>query len=1172
MTFRLTRRRDIRCHARRRRGHLRAHGPERLEERALLSTFTVTNTLDNGDDAHPTLGSLRAAIVAANLDTDQAGSTIVFNMDPADPHHVYYQDDGVTGQVSRDRVAATTGSDDTLLADADSDHRQSWWSITPAAGLPVLEKRVTIDGYCQPGARPNGLTTGDDAVIRIELSTCGLRGFVAGSVIKGLAINRVPIVGNGGYGLELGGDGTVVAGNFLGTDVSGTIALGNDVAVKFFGTANLVGGTMPAARNVISGNRTGIANHGSASQNTIQGNFIGTDASGSRALGNEKGIEYPSSDLIGGTGPGARNVISGNYIGIYGGGGSRIQGNYIGTDPTGTRTVGNNTGIAAADGTTIGGSGPGEGNVISGNGIGIRAMSGGRIEGNLIGTDPTGTAPVGNGTGLYLDDSSNNTIGGTTAGTRNVISGNNLGIGIFSVHADQPATGNVIAGNLIGTDVSGVHALGNNAGINLGRNANGNVIGGTTAQARNVISGNAGDGVLLWRTGVNEGSVPTGNVISGNYIGTDLSGTTATDPGPDGTPGTADDRALGNNIGIDVIEGADNTIGGTAPGSVNVIDGGGLAGVYLGTTNGGLGVVTGNRVQGNLIGTDRTGTLALGNATGVVVVGGYSPAGSTVHDNLIGGSAAAERNVISGNQGFAVFIALASNNTVRGNLIGTKVGGVGALGNGGGVLFGYSAGGNTIGGTAPGEGNVIAYSTTSAGVAVDTTVFGGGMPSANTLRGNSIHDNAGPGIDLGRDGVTPNGSHTGPGPNDWQAFPVLSAAYSGASSIVVGSFHSTPNTTFTLDFYANAQPAHLFQGAYYGEGQRWLGQITVTTDGSGDAAFVAAPGLATSLAGEWVSATATGPSGTSEFTQDVQAVPLPPSSISGLVFSDFNGDGQVDFGEQGVAGVAVTLDGTDFLGNAVHSVLATDGSGAYVFGGLLPGHYAVSESQPAGYTQGTNSVGTVNGVPTGTVTLDRFDIALGAGLDALNYNYGERPAANGPVQHGQTAEIGFWNNKNGQALIKALNGGTGTQLGDWLAATLPHTFGPLAGASNLSGKSNADVAAFFQTRFVLKNEKLDAQVLATALSVYVTSATLDSTGIGTRYGFTVTGDGVGTATVNVGSAGAAFVVANNTVITVMDALLASDAQAVNGVLYGGDTTKRNKANSVFSLINQTGGI
>jgi hypothetical protein len=102
--------------------------------------------------------------------------------------------------------------------------------------------------------------------------------------------------------------------------------------------------------------------------------------------------------------------------------------------------------------------------------------------------------------------------------------------------------------------------------------------------------------------------------------------------------------------------------------------------------------------------------------------------------------------------------------------------------------------------------------------------------------------------------------------------------------------------------------------------------------------------------------------------------------------------------------------------------------------------------------------------------------------------------------------------------------------------------------------------------------KLDAQVLATALAVCVTDPILDDTGVGTQYGFDVSGNGLATATYNVGSNGAAFGVADGTVMTVIDILLATDSQAVNGVLYNGDTVKRTKANNVFSGIDEGGSI
>jgi hypothetical protein len=299
---------------------------------------------------------------------------------------------------------------------------------------------------------------------------------------------------------------------------------------------------------------------------------------------------------------------------------------------------------------------------------------------------------------------------------------------------------------------------------------------------------------------------------------------------------------------------------------------------------------------------------------------------------------------------------------------------------------------------------------------------------------------------------------------------------------------------------------------------------------------------------------------------------LVPASLSGSVFADFNDDGQIDFEEAGISGVSVHLTGTDDLGHAVDRTLQTDGDGAYLFLNLRPGSYYLTKtSEPSGYTAGIDSVGTAGGSLSTTVA-DQFFVQLAQGVNGLNYNYGEQPAATGPVQKGQTAGIGFWNNKNGQALILALNGGGSShELGDWLAATFVNLYGANSG-NDLAGKSNAYVAALFQQDFLQKGMKLDAQVLATALSVYATNATLDSTQAAAKYGFTVSGYGVGTATFNVGSGGDAFGVANNTTMTVLDLLLATDAQSANGVLYNGNTAKRNEANNVYSALNQAGSI
>jgi hypothetical protein len=140
-----------------------------------------------------------------------------------------------------------------------------------------------------------------------------------------------------------------------------------------------------------------------------------------------------------------------------------------------------------------------------------------------------------------------------------------------------------------------------------------------------------------------------------------------------------------------------------------------------------------------------------------------------------------------------------------------------------------------------------------------------------------------------------------------------------------------------------------------------------------------------------------------------------------------------------------------------------------------------------------------------------------------------------------------------------------------LAATFVNLYGANSG-NNLAGQSNAYVAALFQQDFVQQGPKLDAQVLATALAVYATSATLDPTQAAASYGFVVSGDGLGAATWNVGSDGDAFGVANNTSMTVMGLLLATDDQAVSGLLYNGNTARRNEANAVYSALNQAGSV
>jgi hypothetical protein len=183
------------------------------------------------------------------------------------------------------------------------------------------------------------------------------------------------------------------------------------------------------------------------------------------------------------------------------------------------------------------------------------------IEANFIGTDPTGAVAEGNGEGIDMG-TTNNTIGGSTPGAGNVISGN-TGFGLRLVSYPlltgfAPAANSIVQGNLIGTDVSGRNPLGNGGDGILIAGSYDNTIGGTASGASNVISANRGNGIKLETTfgPIISRLVPFNNQILGNSIGTDRSGT----------------LDLGNGqFGVDLRGGTTNTVGGTAPGAGNVI-------------------------------------------------------------------------------------------------------------------------------------------------------------------------------------------------------------------------------------------------------------------------------------------------------------------------------------------------------------------------------------------------------------------------------------------------------------------------------------------------------------------------------------------------------------------------------------------------------------------------
>jgi hypothetical protein len=305
---------------------------------------------------------------------------------------------------------------------------------------------------------------------------------------------------------------------------------------------------------------------------------------------------------------------------------------------------------------------------------------------------------------------------------------------------------------------------------------------------------------------------------------------------------------------------------------------------------------------------------------------------------------------------------------------------------------------------------------------------------------------------------------------------------------------------------------------------------------------------------------------------------LKAASLSGFVFLDKNGDGDIDCRDRAIADATVTLTGVDDRGNAVSLTTTTDEDGAYAFGNLRPGTYTITETQPAGYADGADTIGSQGGI----VANDQFSgIQLKQNMKGVNNNFAELAAANSALHEGQTATIGFWNSCRGQTLIKSLNGGrNATQLGNWLATMFPNMYGGSAGSHNLAGKTNAQVACYFKQLFSVCGMKLDAQAMAVSLAVYVTNSTLAGN-VAAQYGFVVSSVGTGAATFSVGSAGAAFDVVNNTRLAILDILYRTNSKARNGILWDlnsngqincAEQTLRNLANNLFTDINETGDI
>jgi parallel beta-helix repeat protein len=602
-------------------------------------------------------------------------------------------------------------------------------TIAPASALPKITDSLTIDGTTQPGYAGRPIIELSGAAVAGTNVVNGLVLKAPDMTVRGLVINRFS--GSGVVG-DTNSARCVFENNYIGTDVSGMLKRPNHIhGIVLSGNDNRVGGTDPGQRNVISGNGVVGVFFIFSRGNRVQGNYIGVGADGMTPVGNATGVDTQAGgdNLIGGADAGAANVISGNSY----------------------------------DGLLI-----------------FSSSDHNTVQGNLIGTDYTGTRPVGNGAWGVEVQGPNNLIGGTVPGARNVLSANVASGLVFYLNTSHD---NVVAGNFIGTDITGTRALGNqNQGVSFSGDTDvdltapgpvNNVVGGASPEARNIIAASGGAGVGIYNR-------TAGNLIQGNFIGTDVSGT----------------KALPNRSGVDLFDGsAHNTI------ADNVVSGNALAGFYVGSDY--------TTIAHNIIGLDAAAAAPVPNGQGIVTIGSSH--------NLIGGAnAAADGNIIAGNRDTAVYI-----------------------GSGGGA--------------------------------------------GNRITGNSIFDNGGLGIDLNGDGVTantPGGPHFGP--NMLQNFPVITSAITdGAAVGVSGTLNSIPGSAFTLDFYASPSP----DPSGYGEGKLYLGSTQAGTDASGDATFSASfdAGIAP---GQWLTATATAADGsTSEFSLARPIAAAPAPAVTAALFS-----------------------------------------------------------------------------------------------------------------------------------------------------------------------------------------------------------------------------------------------------------------------------------------------
>ena len=737
-----------------------------------------------------------------------------------------------------------------------------------------------------------------------------------------------------------GGTGNLVLGNYLGTDATGTVDIGNAFAGVGIGDAanNTVGGTGAGACNLISGNNeAGVELWGATtSGNRIVGNWIGLNASGAATLGNSwSGVWINTSaagNVIGGTAAGSGNVIAGQTAGdgvelrIDAGANNAILGNSIysnaesgidlidngitandvGDGDTGANNLQNFPVLTSANsnaaGTTIAGT------------LNSNANTTYRIE--FFGNRPA-VADAANGEGerflgamtVTTDGSGNATINTTLAniwvnsGDRVTATATvDLGGGNYGSTSEFAANVTATSTGIIVVDTTSDVSDGTTTSItNLGnaRGADGRISLREAIVAANATANGGTPDRIVFNIGLNDANHvyyrDNGAAGFGAAVATTLPDAAINDFDSNLLAGTARSwysiALSGNDLQITqalIIDGSTQAGYSAAKGPIIEVNAAGVTAAdpnaftiqTSGVTIRGLAInrapddaieidafAGGHTIVGNYIGTDVSGLrTTYGNGYGITV---------KTDGNTIGGTSLADRNIIAGNSTLADSFGIglwqdADNNVVQGNYIGVGADGTTAMSNRDGVIFAASqtTDNNLIGGTAPGAGNLIAGNSQNGITALAGT--------GNAFVGNTIHSNGLLGINLGTAGVSANDSgDVDTGANNLQNFPVLSSVrvVSGTQLAVTGTLNSTASSYYRIEFFASTSA----DATGYGEGQRYLGFVNVSTDGSGNAAFNTTL-TATLAAGETVSATATKSNATystftdtSEFSQNTVA-------------------------------------------------------------------------------------------------------------------------------------------------------------------------------------------------------------------------------------------------------------------------------------------------------------